>query len=69
MEKRYGGKWSPNMLADYCRVLKRGHLLVNIRGKRRQSGGLTNFFFVRIPYRDTAHYLALYITIKQGRMA
>jgi hypothetical protein len=21
LEKRYGGKWSPNMLADYCRFL------------------------------------------------
>ncbi|UYV65433.1 hypothetical protein LAZ67_3004374 [Cordylochernes scorpioides] len=24
MEKRYQGKWSPGMLADYCWTLKRG---------------------------------------------
>jgi hypothetical protein len=23
MEKRYQGKWSPSMMADYCRTLKR----------------------------------------------
>jgi hypothetical protein len=34
-EKRYGGKWSPDMLADYCTILKRGHQMANIKGIRR----------------------------------
>jgi hypothetical protein len=57
------------MLADYCMVLKRGHQMESIRGKRRQSWGLTNFFVARIPYRDTVHYLVLYIIIKHKYIA
>ncbi|GBP20941.1 hypothetical protein EVAR_9510_1 [Eumeta japonica] len=30
MEKRYQGKWSPNMLADYCWTLKGMYLTLNI---------------------------------------
>ena len=41
--KGYSGKWSPNTLADHCWRLTR-HQLANIRGKRRRSECLMNFF-------------------------
>jgi hypothetical protein len=34
MEKRYSGKWSPNMLADCCWSLTVGHQLANVRRTR-----------------------------------
>jgi hypothetical protein len=40
--KRYGGKWSPNILADCCW----SHQLAKVRGKRRQSECLMIFFWL-----------------------
>jgi hypothetical protein len=45
MEKRYSGKWSPNMWGE---VLLGRHHLVNIRAKKKMEC-LMNFFVVRIP--------------------
>jgi hypothetical protein len=33
MEKRYSGKWSPNMLADFCCSRTVAHQLANVRRK------------------------------------
>ena len=51
MEKRYSGKWSANILADYCWILIKETPLANIRAKRRRSECfMTNLFVVRITY-------------------
>jgi len=50
IEKKYIGKWSPNMFADYCWTL---YKLAEIRGTRRKSECLVNFFLARIPYIET----------------
>ena len=54
MEKRYSGKWSPNVLANCCWILIRKTPNGKYkRQKRRINVYLTNFPVVRMPYMET----------------
>lgn len=37
MERRYQGKWSPRMLADFCWTLKRDHLSYNYKRQAKRT--------------------------------
>jgi hypothetical protein len=51
MEKRYGGKWCPNMFADYCWSLRRQTPTGEYNKKRmRIEGLLMDFCIVRVLY-------------------
>ena len=60
--KRYSGKWSPNMHADYCWSLVRETPTGEY--KKQKSECLMNFFVVRIPYTKTCLLFDTYIVIK-----
>jgi hypothetical protein len=63
--QRYSGKWSPNMLAQYFWNLLRETATGECK-QQKKIKWVFDFLFlvVRILYRDTVHYLTVYVIIK-----
>jgi hypothetical protein len=64
-EKRYGGKWNPNMSADCCWSLVMETPTAENKGQRKKR--VFNDFFSSkdTVCRDTVHYLILYTGIRK----
>jgi len=64
-EKRHSGKWSPNKLADYCCSLIR-ETQTGENKKHKKTKSVFNKFFSSSDtvYRETAHYLTVFVVIK-----
>jgi hypothetical protein len=49
IEKRHSGKWSPNMLSDYCCGTKRETITRENKRQKKTMCVLMKLFLVRIP--------------------
>jgi hypothetical protein len=68
-EKRYNGKWSPNMLADYCCSLIRETQTGENKTHKKTNSVFNNFFSSSDTiYTDTAHNLAVYVVLKTNTL-